>query len=407
MTAPHHGTLLFYCQHSLGLGHLVRSLALAEGLASRFDVVLLNGGRFPEGVDPPRGVEVVNLAPLGHDDEYQLISHDPSFTVEQAKAVRVRTVLAALAERRPSALLIELYPFGRKKFAFELLPLLETVEALGERRPRVVCSLRDILVGQRRDQAGHDERASTVSNRFLDAILVHADPRFARLEESFRPATPLGVPVHYTGFVTNAPIGTDPRAGRVPAGERLDRVIVSAGGGMVGEPLFRAAIDAQPILERAGLSTLVVAGPFAPPEAWARLEAAAAERAGLDVVRYVDDLRAEIARSTVSVSQCGYNTTMDLLRAGVPAVVVPYSEGREDEQRRRAARLAGLGVLGVVESTELAGPAGGARFAEAVLEARTRPEVGTPFDLDGAARSAELIAGLVGAGAATVLGAGR
>ena len=39
--------LLFWCQHSLGLGHLVRSLALAEALRERFDVVLLNGGRFP------------------------------------------------------------------------------------------------------------------------------------------------------------------------------------------------------------------------------------------------------------------------------------------------------------------------------------------------------------------------
>ena len=29
-------TLLFYCQHSLGLGHLVRSIALADGLAEYF-----------------------------------------------------------------------------------------------------------------------------------------------------------------------------------------------------------------------------------------------------------------------------------------------------------------------------------------------------------------------------------
>ena len=42
-------TLLFYCQHALGLGHLVRSLTLAGSLSERFNVVLLNGGRFPEG----------------------------------------------------------------------------------------------------------------------------------------------------------------------------------------------------------------------------------------------------------------------------------------------------------------------------------------------------------------------
>ena len=71
-------TLLFYCQHAVGLGHLVRSLTLAEALAATFDVVLLNGGRMPDGTTIPTGVRVVNLPPLGHDSSFNLISHDPS-----------------------------------------------------------------------------------------------------------------------------------------------------------------------------------------------------------------------------------------------------------------------------------------------------------------------------------------
>ena len=39
--------LLFYCQHSVGLGHLVRSMNLADGLTRDFDVTLLNGGPWP------------------------------------------------------------------------------------------------------------------------------------------------------------------------------------------------------------------------------------------------------------------------------------------------------------------------------------------------------------------------
>ncbi len=45
--------LLFYCQHSLGLGHLARSLAIAGALADTFDVTLLNGGRLPAGTVLP------------------------------------------------------------------------------------------------------------------------------------------------------------------------------------------------------------------------------------------------------------------------------------------------------------------------------------------------------------------
>ena len=49
--------------------------------------------------------------------------------------------------------------------------------------------------------ATFDDRARWITDRWFDAVLVHADPRFARLEESFCPSRPLDTPVHYTGFV--------------------------------------------------------------------------------------------------------------------------------------------------------------------------------------------------------------
>jgi predicted glycosyltransferase len=396
--APHDGVarteaprpeLLFYCQHSLGLGHLVRSLALAEGLAEHFSVTLLNGGRLPEGTAAPHGVEIVNLPPLGHDDSYELVSHDDAYTVDEAKAIRTQMIMERLA-RRPRVVLVELYPFGRKKFAFELEPLLRTARSLGDERPLVVCSVRDILVRQRRDQERHDNRASVIANTFFDAIVMHSDPAFATLEESFTPATPLLTPVHYSGFVTNS-----------SSCERVDdpqrRVVVSAGGGMVGEPLFRAAVDAHRIWADQGLATTIVAGPFAPDDVWTRLVEQAAASAHLDVVRSVADLRQEMADAVASVSQCGYNTTMDILRADVAAVVVPYAEGKEDEQRRRATLLQRAGVLSMLDPAELSGAA----LADAVLDAigsrsLRPPAAGPRLDLDGRTRTAEIIAGLAG-----------
>lgn len=379
--------LLFYCQHSLGLGHLVRSLALVGALAEHFDVVLLNGGRLPEATVVPDGVELINLVPLGHDDHYELVSHDPNVDVSEAQRRRVEVILDTVDRLRPAAVFVELFPFGRKKFAFELDPLLDAVSALGTSldgvRPAVFCSLRDILVNQRRDQARHDERAAQSINRFFDAVFVHADPAFARLEESFVPETALTVPVLYTGFV--APPATARRVGKLN-----DRVVVSAGGGMVGEPLFLAAVDAAAAVKRrTGFDTHIVAGPFLPEAAWAWLQNQT--RPGLTVVRRVDDLASEIEASRVSVSQCGYNTTMDLLRAGTPAVVVPFSEGKEDEQRRRAERLARLGVLEVVDSSTLSA----ATLVEAVAAAAHRPTPTVELDLDGAANTARFAIDLV------------
>jgi predicted glycosyltransferase len=378
-------TLLFYCQHAVGLGHLVRSLALAEALAAQFDVVLLNGGRMPETTVIPPGVRVVNLPPLGHDSTFNLVSHDAAHSVEQAVVERPQIILGELARSRPAVVLIELYPFGRKKFEFELLPLLDAIHAMGSDRPRVVCSVRDILVGQRPDQADHDERASRLANRYFDAVLVHSDPQFARLDETFQPATPMTVPIHYTGFVTNG------SAIEVLPSQRKRRVLVSAGGGMVGEPLFRAVAAAHHRWHaEIGLTTTVVAGPFLPDAAWEWVRAEAEHVDGLSAVRYLPDLRVEMARSAVSVSQCGYNTTMDILRAKVPAVVVPYAEGREDEQRRRADRLVALGVLHCLAADHL----DAATLADAVIGAATSTPSPVSLDLDGRQASARIVAEL-------------
>ena len=307
--------------------------------------------------------------------------------MDQAKVLRRTRILDTFAEQRPAVVLVELFPFGRKKFAFELNPLLDTIAGGGTARPQVVCSLRDILVNQRRDQAGHDERAARTANDHFDAVLVHTDPSFARLEDSFRPATALKVPVHYTGFVTVRPPPRNPSP-------RQRRIIVSAGGGMVGESLFRAAVQEHRLLhKRTGLSTTVVAGPFLPEAAWAWLQAQAVDSPALTVIRQVDDLAGEIAASAVSISQCGYNTTMDLLRAGTPAVVVPYAEGREDEQPRRAERLA---QLGVVETIPAAAALTCGALGGAVERARQRATQRTTLDLDGRQTSARIIAALAG-----------
>jgi predicted glycosyltransferase len=387
---PVRPTLLFYCQHSLGLGHLARSLQLAGALVSDFDVVLLNGGRLPAGTRVPGGIEVVNLPPLGHDTTlHQLVSHDPLISVEQAKAQRQRQVIEVFERAQPQVVLIELYPFGRKAFEFELLPLLEAVAARGANRPRVLCSLRDILVGGRQDQARHDERAVTKANAYFDGVLVHSDPTFARLGESFRPATPLRVPVYYTGYVAPA---VEADADEDSVVECHHRLIVSSGGGMVGEPLVRAAVDVHAALAAAtGLTTTIVAGPFLPEPVWAWLQGEAQRSPALTAIRRVRDLAHEIRCSALSLSQGGYNTTMDLLRAGTPAVVVPYAEGNEDEQARRAGRLAELGVLRVVPETGLAA---GLLLPELLAALSFRP-LAVPLDLGGASATTRIVGSIL------------
>jgi predicted glycosyltransferase len=123
--------LLFYCQHSLGIGHLTRSFALARALRERFRVVFLNGGRLPDGIAVPDGVECIDLPPLGMDDGHTVVSRDAAFDVQAAREQRKRLIGKAVASTKPAVLLVELFPFGRKKFANEILPMIRAVRACG------------------------------------------------------------------------------------------------------------------------------------------------------------------------------------------------------------------------------------------------------------------------------------
>jgi predicted glycosyltransferase len=379
-------TLLLYCQHSIGMGHLTRSFALAQALAEQYAVVFLNGGPFPSGLLIPDGVTVIDLPPLGMIDGHNLISRDARFNVDDAKRIRRDKVLQTLKNVDPEVVLIELFPFGRKKFAFELLPLLKAARQR-QRRPLVMTSVRDILVNARPDRQHHDDRARWICNRYFDAVLVHSDPLFARLEESFSPRQQLAIPVFHTGFVLT-------KRAHSRSGERRNYVLVSAGGGMAGYPLFCAALEAQKILwQQHRLPMRLVVGPFLPEDQWQALLSAAQGRPGLEVIRSVSDMCLEMRKAAVSVSQCGYNTSMDILASQVSAVVVPYAEGREDEQMNRAERLADLGALRLLIPSRLDGNS----LAEAVRDGLLFQPNSCKLDLNGAANTAELIRQLTNA----------
>jgi len=338
-------TILFYCQHSLGMGHLVRSLALAKSLAKDFDVVLLNGGRFPNKLSVGEKIKIINLPPLGLDRNWNLISCDKRRTVERAKFLRKNMILSVFRRLKPEIILIELFPFGRKKFADELLPLLEE----GKKTSKIICSLRDILVGSRSKQERFETRAIKTANKYFDAIFIHSDKSFAKLEESLITKERLQIPQFYTGFVVpdSKPISSKQKHGKTK------KIIVSAGGGRVGETLIRSSIGAHKILSKLeNIKTKIAVGLFLPEDAYRNIKRESKRIKGLTIRRFIPGLRAEMAVSDVSVSQCGYNTAFDILLSSVSAIVVPYSENGEDEQKIRADKLEKMKALKVLDAKD-------------------------------------------------------
>jgi predicted glycosyltransferase len=389
--------ILFYCQHLLGLGHAKRAGLIAHALVKAGEHVLFVTGGLPvPGLDLG-GAEVVPLPPLvAADDAASRLARPDGRPPDAADlAERRARLLAVLAERDPAVVLLELFPFGRHALAFELGPLLLAVAGDRARRgpaaARVAVSLRDIVVSKT-NQPWYELSVLGVVERWVDQVLVHGSADLIPLDRTFGLAPGLGDRLRYTGYVAAAADVGSPRA---PGGE----VVISGGGGRVAVPLFHTALDARALAPTAARHPWrLITGPYCPPERQAELSARAAaagrigDRPGVVVETFRDDFPALLRGATLSVSQAGYNTVLDVVGSGVPAVVVPY-EGSGDEQALRAHLLAERGVLLVVP----AGALSPARLAAAMEAALTTPGFPAParLALDGASRSATILGALV------------
>ena len=324
--------ILFYCQYVWGMGHLVRSLEFARALSDHA-VTLVAGGQ-EVAVNLPDHVDFVRLPALYMDEMFTtLIPGDSGRTVAQIKQERKEILYALFEQKQPDVFIVELYPFGRSIFGFELEPLLADIRTGKVGAVKTVCSLRDILV-EKKDPPAYEERVLQKLNQDFDALLIHSDENLLRLNETFTREDNINIPVVYTGFIAQQ---SDPANGRmlrqdldISAKQKL--IVASAGGGRSGYKLLNSVLDACELLrDSLPIRLEVFTGPFMENEAYEKLVARSAP--GIGIQRYTRRFLDYLYAADLSVSLAGYNTCMNLLVTQVPAIVYPYVRQREQPMR--------------------------------------------------------------------------
>jgi len=379
MTTPRR-RVLFYVQHLLGIGHIRRASLIVKAMsAAGLEVTLVSGGEPLETMDIG-DARLIQLAPVRSGDaRFSVLVDEHGRPIDDKwKAARRARLLAVFDEIRPHVLLLEMYPFGRRKMAFELLPLLDAAR-VAHPRPVIATSVRDILV--RKDKPSRNAEMADIAERYLDLVLVHGDPRLVPFEATFLEAERITERIRYTGYVV--PEFEGPRG---PGAPGYGEVIVSTGSGAVGPPLLQKVIDARRLTRLGDRTWRVITGPNFPRDAEAALAASAP--AGVVIERFRDDFLTLLANCALSISRAGYNTVMDLIRTRARAVVIPFDEDEETEQALRARLLAERGVVHVVPAAALTAERV-ALAVEAALAGLPPAELG--LDADGAARTAALV----------------
>ena len=340
-------TLLFYCQHTLGIGHLVRSMAIAQGLTDEFNVYFANGGEVIRDFPIPDGVDVINLPAITTDPDFRQLQVPKEFADVEATLEYRRDRLLELCDRiRPDVVVTELFPFGRRRFSTELVPLLERAKSYGAKNS---CSLRDIVV-TKQDQARHEAKVCKLMNRHFDQLLIHGDPALVPLESSFSRVSDLECEVHYTGYVV-------PDVDRVLEPKNSDdppMILVSVGGGRFGHELLDCVAETCRFLEdKIPHQVQMFTGPFSPAEVFEQMRSAAERTSNLTVERYTPDLLAYMSKADLSISMAGYNTTLNVLQTDVRALLLPFTGNDDQEQRLRSKRLESLGIVRAIDPEQL------------------------------------------------------
>jgi len=389
--------VLMYSHDSYGLGHLRRTLALAEAFVRRgpgVSVLILTGSTVSGTFGMSPGIDIVKLpsAVKVADGVYEPSRMSVSF--ERLKRLRSSLILSSVGSFDPDAFVVDKAPLGMQR---EVYP---TLEFLGEERPSTltVLGLRDVMDDPARIRRNWREgRISEAIERFYDTILVYGPrevydplPEYGLSEATLRRC-------HYVGYVGRGIPLEDTSDLVFPPGY----VLVTAGGGGDGFHLIKNYLESlrgsQPSFD-----SLVVTGPMMDDESQRRVERLA-RGLRVRVLEFRVDMERLIRRAGAVVSMGGYNSTIELLIARKPALIVPRVEPRV-EQLIRAERLSRLGLVEMIHPDDL-GPELMRSKVEGLLERDPASAPAIEVDFSGASRAVELVAAGVAKKRALAVGA--
>ena len=380
MTTPN---IFLYVQNLLGIGHLRRAAAISRALAEiGLEVNFVSGGIPIPNLNVGRA-KFHQLPPVRSlDRNFKVLVDETGREIDDSwRQNRCSKLLNLFEETKPSMILTELFPFGRRQFRFELIPLLDRAQE-SKWKPKIIASMRDILVTKSR----HDRNMeiSRTLTAYYDKVLVHGDKQIITLEETFPLSHEITHLVEYTGYVLNPSISDSKET--VGSGE----VVVSLGGGAVGSDtltkLFK--IRREKLMDDTRWRFIV--GPHMPEEKLHELKRSPIENTIVERMR--PDLPSLINRARLSISQAGYNTVAEVLSSNTPAILIPFEGGDETEQRVRADLLAKRGAVEVVYEDKLDSQT----LTKAITRAlKDQTKTALKIDLKGAERTAKILSKMI------------
>lgn len=370
MPVMHAKRILYYCQSLVGIGHLTCSLRIIRELLLHAEVDLIQGGLDTGTVLAHPRLRNLRLPTLLHDHETGgFFAPEEQRSIDEVWSARSAAITGFL--RWPyHAIVVEFYPFGRRRFKREILELFHLVRAHCGPVP-IFTSVREVLV----PRALEKERRMVASVRkYIHTVFVRGDPAIIRFDETFSLAPAIEDRLCYTGYLRPpAPLFR-------PA--RKQQILVSQGGGYIGRELLEGAIGAAALMP--DYTFVLATGSRTTPAEIEQLQKTV--RSGnVKIMPFLPDFQRHLMESAVSISMGGDNTLLDVITARTPALAYPYQG--DSEQKFRIKKFAEKGLLHALEGGDLVA----ARLKAKIEHALSTPCLTRDIAVNGAFVTSETI----------------
>ena len=331
--------ILYYCQSLESVGHLSCSLRIISELLQHAEVDLIQGGLDTGTTLQHPGFRNLILPTLLHDHESGgFFDPDDQRGIDEVWSVRSEAIAGFLRGRYDGydAIVVEFYPFGRRRFKREIQDIFRMVRESGP--VPIFTSVREVLVPRALEK---ERRMVDTVKKHIHTVFIRGDAEVIRFEETFSLAHEIADRLFYTGYISPPPPQFRPN--------RKKQILVSQGGGNVGRELLEGAIGAAALMP--DYFFLLATGSRTTPAELEELRATV-RSSNVKITSFLPDFQRHLMESAVSISMGGDNTLLDVISARTPALAYPYQGN--SEQGFRIKKFAETGLLHALDSSDLA-----------------------------------------------------
>jgi predicted glycosyltransferase len=345
--------ILMYSHDTYGLGHIRRTMAIANHLRdANTNVLILTGSPIAGRFQFPHHVDFVRIPGMikKSNEDYQ------SFSIrihpEKALSIRTNIILATARTFQPNLFVVDKEPLGLKR---EVLPTLEWLKSESP-STMTVLGLRDIL-----DEAAviqkdwREKNVYTYLDQLYDEIWVYGN------RDIYDPSKMYAIPekihnrIQYTGYIPRKRISPRTKATvrkryRVTDNDRF--ILVTTGGGGDGLEVIEHYLSMHDhFANLLPFKSIIITGPFMPKKIRETF-AKRAKKYGIKTLPFHPRMEELMAAADLVVCMGGYNTICEVLTQHTPALIIPRETPRK-EQLIRATRLKEQGLLDFIPWTEV------------------------------------------------------